>query len=110
MKNTSKLLLPLSAIFGLTSIGFAQNNTQELSPLSVVESKSDIPTLSSGMKTSMPTKDILQSLSIIRSEQIKTQGLKGIGDIIDYTPGVNTSQGEGHRDAAVIRGVRTTQD
>ena len=110
MKNTSKLLLPLSAIFGLTSIGFAQNNTQELSPLSVVESKSDIPTLSSGMKTSMPTKDIPQSLSIIRSEQIKTQGLKGIGDIIDYTPGVNTSQGEGHRDAAVIRGVRTTQD
>ena len=62
------------------------------------------------MKTSMPTKDIPQSLSIITSEQIKAQGLKSIGDIIDYTVGVNTSQGEGHRDAAVIRGVRTTQD
>lgn len=110
MKNTSKILLPLSAIFGLTSIGHAQNNTQELSPLSVVESKSDIPSLSSGMKTSMPTKDIPQSLSIMTNDQFKTQGLKGIGDIIDYTPGVNTSQGEGHRDAAVIRGVRTTQD
>jgi catecholate siderophore receptor len=110
MKNTNKLLLPLSAIFALTSVGHTQNNTQELSPLSVVGSESDIPTLSSGMKTSMPTRDIPQSLSIMTSDQIKAQGLKSIGDIIDYTPGVNTSQGEGHRDAAVIRGVRTTQD
>ena len=105
-----KLLLSLSAIFALASIGHAQNNAQELSPLSVVGSKSDAPTLSSGMKTSMPTKDIPQSLSIMTSDQIKAQGLKSIGDVIDYTPGVNTSQGEGHRDAAVIRGVRTTQD
>ena len=110
MKNKHKLLLPLSAIFALTSLGHAQNNPSELSPMSVVESNSNTPTLSSGMKTSMPTRDIPQSLSIITSEQIKAQGLKSIGDIIDYTVGVNTSQGEGHRDAAVIRGVRTTQD
>ena len=110
MKMKKKLLLSLSAIFALASIGHAQNNAQELSPLSVVGSKSDAPTLSSGMKTSMPAKDIPQSLSIMTSEQIKAQGLKSIGDVIDYTPGVNTSQGEGHRDAAVIRGVRTTQD
>jgi len=110
MKKKKKLVLPLSAIFALASIGHAQNNAQELSPLSVVGSKSNAPTLSSGMKTSMPTKDIPQSLSIMTSDQIKAQGLKSIGDVIDYTPGVNTSQGEGHRDAAVIRGVRTTQD
>jgi len=46
----------------------------------------------------------------MNAEQIKAQGLKSVGDIIDYTPGVINSQGEGHRDAAVIRGVRTTQD
>ena len=109
MKKKNKLVLPLSAIFALASIGHAQNNAQELSPLSVVGSKSDAPTLSSGMKTSMPAKDIPQSLSIITKEQIKTQGIKNISDI-DYTPGVNKSQGEGHRDAAVIRGMRTTQD
>lgn len=100
----------MSAMFALATTGHSQNNAPELSPLSVVGSKSDAPTLSSGMKTSMPIKDIPQSLSIMTSEQIKTQGLKSIGDVIDYTPGVNTSQGEGHRDAAVIRGVRTTQD
>jgi catecholate siderophore receptor len=110
MKYKNKLLLPMSAVFALATIGHSQNNAPELSPLSVVGSKSDAPTLSSGMKTSMPIKDIPQSLSIMTSEQIKAQGLKSIGDVIDYTPGVNTSQGEGHRDAAVIRGVRTTQD
>ena len=47
---------------------------------------------------------------MITDDQIKAQGLKSVGEIIDYTPGVNNSQGEGHRDAAVIRGVRTTQD
>ena len=46
----------------------------------------------------------------MESDQIKAQGMKSVGDIIDYTPGVNNSQGEGHRDAAVIRGIRTTQD
>ena len=110
MKYKNKLLLPMSAMFALATIGHSQNNAPELSPLSVVGSKSDASTLSSGMKTSMPIKDIPQSLSIMTSEQIKAQGLKSIGDVIDYTPGVNTSQGEGHRDAAVIRGVRTTQD
>ena len=110
MKYKNKLLLPLSAIFALTSLGYAQNNTPELSPMSVIGSKSNGPTLSSGMKTSMPTKDIPQSLSIISKDQINAQGMKNISDILDYTPGVNNSQGEGHRDSAVIRGMRTTQD
>ena len=41
---------------------------------------------------------------------MELQGFSSIGDIVDYTPGVNTSQGEGHRDAIVFRGVRSTAD
>ena len=110
MKNKNKLLLSLSAIFGLNNIGYSQNNAPELSPMSVLGSQGEAPMLSSGMKTSLPIKDLPKSISIITDDQIKAQGLKSVGDIIDYTPGVNNSQGEGHRDAAVIRGVRTTQD
>ena len=62
------------------------------------------------IKTPTPIIDVPQSLSIITSEQIKEQGINSIGDIIDYTAGVNTSQGEGHRDAVVFRGVRSTAD
>ena len=110
MKNNNKLLLSLSAIFALNNIGYSQNNAPELSPMSVLGSQGEAPMLSSGMKTSLPIKDLPKSISIITDDQIKAQGLKSVGDIIDYTPGVNNSQGEGHRDAAVIRGVRTTQD
>ena len=62
------------------------------------------------IKTPTPIIDVPQSVSIITSEQITEQGFTSIGDIIDYTPGVTTSQGEGHRDAVVFRGVRSTAD
>ncbi len=82
----------------------------ELEPLGVVGSKEELQKLSPGLKSSLELKDIPRSISVMSSEQIKAQGLKSIGDVIDYTPGVINSQGEGHRDAPVIRGVRTTQD
>ena len=62
------------------------------------------------LRTPTPVIDVPQSLSIITSEQITLQGFTSIGEIINYTPGVNTSQGEGHRDAIVFRGVRSTAD
>ncbi len=58
----------------------------------------------------MPVLDVPQSVSIITAEDIRNQGFRQIGDLIRYTPGVNTSQGEGHRDAVVFRGVRSTAD
>ena len=82
----------------------------ELEPLGVVGTKEELQKLSPGLKSSLEIKDIPRSISVMSAEQIKAQGLKSIGDVIDYTPGVINSQGEGHRDAPVIRGVRTTQD
>lgn len=62
------------------------------------------------VKTPTPIIDVPQSLSIFTADQIDQQGVKSIGDIINYTAGVNTSQGEGHRDSVVFRGVRSTAD
>lgn len=62
------------------------------------------------LKTPTPILDVPQSLSIVTADQISAQGFNSIGDIIDYVPGVNTSQGEGHRDSVVFRGVRSTAD
>ena len=62
------------------------------------------------LKTPVPILNVPQSLSIITDEDIRSQGFRSIGDIARYTPGVNTSQGEGHRDAIVFRGVRSTAD
>ncbi|MBL6899859.1 MAG: TonB-dependent siderophore receptor [SAR86 cluster bacterium] len=62
------------------------------------------------LKTPIAIIDVPQSLSIITDEDIRKQGIREIGDIVRYTPGVNTSQGEGHRDSVVFRGVRSTAD
>ncbi|WP_317622708.1 TonB-dependent siderophore receptor [Pseudohongiella sp. O18] len=62
------------------------------------------------LRTPTPIIDVPQSLSIVTAEQITQQGITSIGGIVDYTPGVNTSQGEGHRDSVVFRGVRSTAD
>ena len=62
------------------------------------------------LRTPTPIIDVPQSLSITTAEQLAEQGFTSIGEIISYTPGVNTSQGEGHRDAIVFRGVRSTAD
>lgn len=60
------------------------------------------------LKTPTPVIDVPQSLSIIGSEEIALRGFDSIGDIVNYTPGVNNAQGEGHRDAVVFRGSRST--
>jgi catecholate siderophore receptor len=62
------------------------------------------------LRTPTPIIDIPQSLSITTADQIVRQGFDSIGDIVAYTPGLTTSQGEGHRDAVVFRGVRSTAD
>ena len=62
------------------------------------------------LKTPVPVLDVPQTVSIVTDEDIRKQGFRQIGDIVRYTPGVNTSQGEGHRDAVVFRGVRSTAD
>ena len=62
------------------------------------------------LKTPTPILDVPQSLSIVSSEQILRRGFTSVSDIIEYLPGVSMSQGEGHRDAVVFRGVRSTAD
>lgn len=65
---------------------------------------------SNSVKSPTPIIDVPQSLSILSADEITLRGIDSIRQIIDYTPGVNTSQGEGHRDAVVFRGVRSTAD
>lgn len=61
-------------------------------------------------KTGTALKDVPQSVTVVTADEIQRQGIESIRDIVEYTPGVNSSQGEGHRDSVVFRGVRSTAD
>ena len=62
------------------------------------------------LKTPVPVINVPVSVSIITDDEIARQGFDQLGDVVRYTPGVSTSQGEGHRDAIVFRGNRSTAD
>lgn len=96
----------LSAVLSTTAITAQASDVEEL----VVKGKYLSVNEVNSVKTPTPIIDVPQSLSIITADQITQRGFTSVGDIINYTPGVNTSQGEGHRDAIVFRGVRSTAD
>ncbi len=62
------------------------------------------------LKAPTPVIDVPQSLSLYSADEIILRGFTNIAQTVNYTPGVNNSQGEGHRDAVVFRGVRSTAD
>jgi catecholate siderophore receptor len=62
------------------------------------------------LRAPTPIIDVPQSLSILTADEIDRRGFTSIGEIVNYIPGINNSQGEGHRDAIVFRGVRSTAD
>ena len=88
---------------------FAQSNSADPEEI-IVKGKVLYSDQVTALKTPVPIIDVPQTLSIVTDEEIRKQGFRDLGDIVRYTPGVNTSQGEGHRDSVVFRGVRSTAD
>mgnify|MGYP000601208191 FL=1 len=86
-----------------SSLLFAQD-TEELEVKGKVLQSDQV----TAFKTPVPVLNVPQSVSIITDDEIMMKGYRELGDIVRYTPGVNTTQGEGHRDAIVFRGVRST--
>lgn len=97
----------------LSSSGLAQvaneNTTQSMEEV-VVSGQFLYSDTVNALKTPTPIVDVPQSLSLVTADDIRDRGFNSVGEIIAYMPGVTTSQGEGHRDAVVFRGVRSTAD
>lgn len=61
-------------------------------------------------KTDTPLVDIPQSISLITRDLIDDQMMRSMADVVQYVPGVQMGQGEGHRDAPTLRGNASTAD
>ena len=100
------LVLTALAITPSLADGYDADTPDEV----VVKGKTLYSDQVNALKTPTPIVNVPQSASILTGDEIFDRGFKSIGDISRYTPGVNTSQGEGHRDSIVFRGVRSTAD
>ena len=109
--NTNKYLLN-AVLFAFCISGFMPLSAQDSDDVEeiVVKGKVLYSDQVNALKTPVRILDVPQTLSIVTDDDIKKQGFRELGDIVRYTPGVNTSQGEGHRDSIVFRGVRSTAD
>ena len=105
-----KLYNKLKIIFLLTIINFVCGENESTLEELVVKGKVLYQDQVSALKTPVPILNVPQTVSIITDEEILTNGFSNIEDIIRFVPGVASSQGEGHRDAIVIRGIRSTAD
>ena len=113
-KISSKLFEDISRVLFIgalliSSFIFAQDNDGDVEEV-IVKGNVLYSDQVNALKTPVPVLDVPQTVSIVTDDEIQERGFREIGDIVRYTTGVNTSQGEGHRDAVVFRGVRSTAD
>ncbi len=64
----------------------------------------------SATRTDTPLRLVPQSVSVVGRRLIRDQSMQSMADVVRYVPGITMAQGEGHRDAPVIRGQATTAD
>lgn len=61
-------------------------------------------------KTDTAIVDIPQAMTVVTGDLIRDHAISGVSDALRFVPGVTVAQGEGHRDAPVLRGNTTTAD
>lgn len=61
-------------------------------------------------RTDTPLIDVPQSITVVTDEMMEDTAMRGLADVVQYVPGAGIAQGEGHRDAPVLRGNTSTAD
>jgi len=69
-----------------------------------------VPIISTATKTPTPLLEVPQSVTIVTQEQINSQLMTSMGDVMRYVPGVSVHQGENNRDQIIIRGNSSSAD
>ncbi|HOC11036.1 MAG TPA: TonB-dependent siderophore receptor [Thermomonas sp.] len=64
----------------------------------------------SATKTDTPLINVPQAVTVITDKLVADQAITTLSDTFRYIPGVGTSQGEGNRDQAVMRGNSSNAD
>lgn len=61
-------------------------------------------------RTDTPLLDVPQAVSVVGRALMQDRAMRGLSDVVRYLPGVGMSNGEGNRDAPVLRGNTSTGD
>jgi catecholate siderophore receptor len=106
------LILTTTILTGLGASPAFALDAEEQDPITVIGRRPAYQQdeTSTATRTDTPLRDVPQSVSIITNDLIEDQGMRTMGDVVRYVPGVSMGQGEGHRDAPTLRGNASTAD
>jgi catecholate siderophore receptor len=95
-----------------TPVMAAETSSVTLAPMEVVQKPNSygVERTRTATKTDTPLRNVPQAVSVVTDQQIRDQSMQGMADVVRYVPGVQMAQGEGHRDAPILRGNATTAD
>ncbi len=98
------------ALLALTIPGLARASDADIAEVVVTGSSQTYLQLGivSATKTSVALIDTPQAVQVITRGQIEDQAMQGVSEAVRYMPGVGMAQGEGHRNAPIMRGVSST--
>ncbi len=104
----SPLLLALHAGSALAQ----QSSATTLDRIEVTENRDNYQAgrVRSATKTDTPLRDVPQAVTVVTEGLIRDQAMQSMADVVRYVPGVQMAQGEGHRDAPILRGNTSTAD
>jgi catecholate siderophore receptor len=99
-------LLPLLA----PSLAWADDAATEVSSVTVRGARGGygVEQTRTATKTATALIDTPQAVSVVTRELIDDQAMQGMADVVRYMPGVGMAQGEGNRNAPIMRGVSST--
>ena len=61
-------------------------------------------------RTDTPLRDVPQSIAIVTQQLMRDQAMQNMADVVRNIPGFGMAQGEGNRDAPILRGTASTAD
>jgi len=99
-------LLPLLA----PGLAWADDAATEVSSVTVRGARGGygVEQTRTAAKTATALIDTPQAVSVVTRELIEDQAMQGMADVVRYMPGVGMAQGEGNRNAPIMRGVNST--
>jgi catecholate siderophore receptor len=125
-KTPARRILASAVALTLASTAFAQqggplsavaqdrqSNARPADEVDVFGKRRDpyrVDEISTATKTLTRLVDVPQSITVIPISLIRDQAMQNMGDVVRYVPGVQMAQGEGHRDAPILRGNASTGD
>jgi catecholate siderophore receptor len=109
----------LTALLAGSGLGFRPSGAKtfilEVAPVSEnvevrASAHNDMEVTTAGTRTLTPLREVPQAITVITRPMMAEQMMSGMADVVRYVPGVGMGQGEGNRDAPVLRGNSTTGD